>query len=244
MQIPQPSRSAFDTEWLQRIANLSNTITNEIANAQAKGWKLGLAEQTGADGKRKEVVTVEAKAGLPENDYLKNKFFDTSDTRRVYTFDDRTELLEDVQVYLATTNGEVKVFELTQIECNQPIDPAVFHLDLPADVNWYQEPQVLTDNAKYSAMTPEQAARAFFEAMGRGDWIEAAKFMPLPLNPDVRAGLTGLTVTSIGDSFTSQDYPGRFVPYEIKFAGGEVKKHNLALKKDARTSRWIVDGGF
>ena len=40
VKFPHPSSSAFDTDWLQRIANLSNTISNELDNARAKGWKL------------------------------------------------------------------------------------------------------------------------------------------------------------------------------------------------------------
>ena len=44
-------------------------------------------------------------------------------------------------------------------------------------------------------------------------------------------------------AFTSKDYPGRFVPYEIKLESGDVIKHNLALKKDGKTGRWWDDGG-
>ena len=82
-KLPRPSRSAFDTDWLQRIANLSNTISNELRHAQAQGWKLGLTEETGADGRLKSVVSVMAKSGLPDDDYCKNKFFENADTRRV-----------------------------------------------------------------------------------------------------------------------------------------------------------------
>ena len=69
-KFPQRTASAFDTEWLHRIANLSNTISNELNNASAKGWKLDLAEETGADGRLKSIVTVMAKSGVPDNDYV------------------------------------------------------------------------------------------------------------------------------------------------------------------------------
>ena len=68
-KIARRTTSAFDTEWLHRIANLSNTISNELRHAQAKGWKLDLAEETGADGRPKSIVTVRAKCGLPDDDY-------------------------------------------------------------------------------------------------------------------------------------------------------------------------------
>jgi hypothetical protein len=244
MKFPQRSQSAFDTEWLHRIANLSVTLTNELQNALAKDWKLSLSEERAADGRTLSVVTIAAKSRLPDNDYLKNKFVDTADTRRVYRFDSRTELLDSVQVYLTTGSAELPVFELSQIEYNQPLDSAVFHVDLPSNVNWYQEPQVLPDNQKYASLTAEQAAQAFFEACGHADWAEVAKFSQIPFNDEIKAYVAGLQIVSLGESFTSQGNEARFVPYEIKLKSGETKKHNLALKRDRKSNRWFVDGGF
>jgi hypothetical protein len=244
MKVPQASPSAFDTQWLHEVANLSETLESELRGIKAHGWPVTLAQEQGADGRAKSVITVEAKSGLPDSDYLKNKFFMTADTRRVYVFDNQTELLESVKIYLHASSGDKLIFELDQIDCNQPIDPGVFQLQLPADVSWYQEPQKLPDNAKYAAMTAEQAARAFFEACRRGDWTEVAKFSPMPFSEQIREYLGGLEIVNLGESFTSQGYPGRFVPYEIKFKNGELKKFNLALKKDPQTGRWFVDGGF
>jgi outer membrane lipoprotein-sorting protein len=243
MKLPQPSRSAFDTEWLHKIANLSNTITNELNNALAKGWKLSLAEERGTDGRAKAVVTVEAKAGLPDNDYLKNKFFDASDTRRVYRFDAETELLEAVQVYLKGQSGEVLMFELEQIEYNQPIAPTVFQLDLPANVNWYQtEMQKLPDNEKYAAMTAEQAAHAYFEALGRQDWTEAEKFRKDSVDENTKQIVSGLELVSIGKAFASAAYDpdGRFVPYEIKF-GPQI---NVRVSNTNPAKRCVVTGFY
>src|SRR5690348_8120782 len=107
VKIPQRANSAFDTEWLHRIASLSDTIANELKNATARGWKLSLAEETGRDGKLKSIVTVQATSGLPDDDYIKNKFFENADTRRVYRFDSQSELLESVQIYVARPSGEV-----------------------------------------------------------------------------------------------------------------------------------------
>jgi hypothetical protein len=239
-----PARSAFDTDWLHRIANLSVTITEELKNAQSRGWPMQLTEQTGADGKRKAVVSIQTDSGVPDNDYLKNKFIDLSDTRRVYRFDNASERLEAVQIYIRGSAGDTLVFEVTQIDYDQAFDPAVYHLELPADVTWYREMEVLPDNEKYASMTSEQAARAFFEACGRQDWTETGKFGGIMANEKMREYLGGIEVVKIGESFTSQGYPGRFVPYEIKFKDGGVKKFNLALKKDEGTGRWFVDGGI
>ena len=245
MRLPQPSPSAFDTDWLHRIANLSTAITDELNKARAHGWKMSLTEERAADGRMKSIVTVEAKSGLPENDYLQNKFFEGSDKRRVYRFDSQTELLEAVQVYVAGQAGEVLIFEVNQIDYNQAIDPGVFHLELPANVAWAQEKlEKLPDNEKYASMTAEQAARAFFEACGREDWAEVAKFWVTPLDDRFKQYLGGIEIVNLGEAFTSKAYPGRFVPYEIKLKIGGIKKHNLALKKDRQTGRWFVDGGI
>jgi len=240
----QASPSAFDTDWFHRIANLSNTLTNELKNAVAKGWKLSVADERAADGRVKSIVTVVANSGLPEGDYVKNKFFDGADTRRVYRFDAESELLEGVQIYLAGKSGEVLIFELQQIDYNQPIDSTVFRAELPANVNWYQEPQKQPGDEKYAAMTPEQAARTFFEACGRSDWTEVGKFWPLPLDDRLKQYLGGLEIVSLGKPFSSQGYGGRFIPYEIRLKGGGVKKHNLAVRNDNPTKRWFVDGGL
>ena len=243
VKIPQVTSSAFDTEWLHRIANLSETITLEVKHAQQQGWKLELTEELGADGKSKSIVTVHAKSGLPDDDYVKNKFFHDADTRRVYRFDGETGRLEAVQIFLNKSSGETQIFDLTQIDYNQPIAPEIWQLDLPANVNWYKEPQKLPDNEKYASMTADQAASAFFEACGRSDWKEVEKFMS-PVNTRTKNRLGGLAVIKLGDSFSSDAYYGRFVPYEIKLKSGEVLKHNLAIRNDNPTHRWQVDGGL
>ncbi len=237
---PTPG-GAFDTAWLDRIANLSSTIENELKNAMARGWKLNLAEERGTDGRTKSVVTVEAKSGLPEGDYIKNKFFDNADTRRVYRFDSETELLESVQVYLAKDSGEVLIFELTQIDYNQPIAAEVFQLNLPANVNWVRELEVLPDNQKYAAMTAEQAARAFFEACAKEDWNEAQKFETTPINDRLKQYLGGLEIVSLGTAFTSKGYDpdGRFVPYEIKLRAQELY---LRLSNANPAKRFVITG--
>ena len=240
MKIPQASQSAFDTDWLQRIANLSNTITNEIQNARAKRWKVELTDESGADGRDKSVVTIETKSGLPDNDYLKNKTFDTADTRRVYRFDAQTKQLKSVQVYLLGGHDDEPIFETSQIEYNPTIAPAVFHLDLRRMLSWYQEPKKLPDNQKYASMTAEQAARAFFEACANEDWNEAEKFMS-PLTPNMKKYLGGLEIVSLGESFTAKGGAGSFVPYEIKLRPQEF---NVRVSNANPAKRCVVTGFY
>jgi len=70
----------------------------------------------------------------------------------------------------------VQILAVERIEYDKPIDATVFSLKLPEKVSLYKEPERLPDNEKYEKMTPEQAARAFFEACGKNDWDEVQKF--------------------------------------------------------------------
>ena len=247
MRLPQPARSAFDTEWLHRIANLEQTLSSETSLAQTKGWPMTLTHET-VGGATKSVVTIEQKSGLPAGDYLQNKFLGTADTRRVYRFDEQSGQLEAAQIYVHDQTGVVLVFELTQIEYNPPLAANVFQIELPADVAWYQKPQAQPDEAKYAALTTEQVATTFFEACGRQDWTEVAKFMGRPIDARFKTYLGGLTLVSVGQSFTSAGSSATFVPYEIQLSNGNgepvTRKHNLALKKDPKTGRWFFDGGI
>ncbi|HTY87116.1 MAG TPA: anti-sigma factor [Candidatus Acidoferrum sp.] len=246
IKFPQPSSSAFDTQWLHEMADLNKTLENELAAIKTHGWPVTLTHEQGTDGKPKSVITIEARSGLLAGDYLKNKFFATADTRRVYTFDDLTERLESARIYLHAASGDTLVFELDQIDYNQTIDPGVFQIQLPADVVWAGQMQMLPDNEKYAAMTSEQAARALLEACGREDWTEAAKFFD-PLTAREKQNLGGLSVISVGTHFTSALSllsGAEFVPYEIKLKNGSIVKFNLSLKRDGRTHRWFVDGGI
>jgi hypothetical protein len=240
VRLNQAANSAFDTEWLQRIANLSQTISNEIRHAQANGWKLELAEETTADGSVKAVVTVHAKSGVPDDDYSKNSFLENADTRRVYRFDNKTELLEGVQIYLVKAGTEVRIFELSQIDYNHTFGTNLWQVDLPADVNWYQEPQKLPDNDRYASMTPEQAARAFFEACSREDWAEVGKFIS-PVSDQIKEYVGGLQIVSLGTPFSSQAYPGRFVPYEIKLRGQTL---NVRVANTNAAKRFVLTGMY
>jgi hypothetical protein len=237
-KVPKPLPSAFDTEWLHKIANISNAITNELKNAAAHGWKLDLTEERGADGRKKAIVTVHAKSGLPDDDYMKNKFIGVSDTRRVYRFDAQSDLLEAVQIYLVRPPGEVLIFDLGQIDYNQPIDPRVWQLEVPADVIWSQEPQKLSDNDKYASMTAEQAARAFFEACSREDWNETEKFMS-PVIPALKQIFGSLEIISIGEPFTSKVYSGCYVPYVIRLRPQEI---NVRVSNSNAANRYVVTG--
>ena len=234
-KIPHATQSAWDTYPLLDLANVEGMITNELRSAFARGWDLTLTHETTPAGEKKLLVTVEAKAGLPEGDYLKNSFWDDSDMRRVYVFDAKSQRLERFQAYLHQCAGDVLILSVDRIEYDQPIDPAVFSLKLPENVAWVTDPQPLPDNEKYAKMTPKEVARAFFEACAREDWDETMKFRTDPWSRGSNEYYGGLKIVNIGEPFQSARDIGKdvdwFVPYEVKLKNGEILKHNLALRK-------------
>jgi len=109
--------------------------------------------------------------------------------------------------------------------------------------------------AKWTGTTPEQVAKTFFEACGREDWTEVAKFWNepgtrYPLDDKIKKDYGGLQVVSLGKPFWAwtrfggKKFGGAFVPYEIRFKNGGVKKFQLQVRCDNPDKRWYVDGGL
>lgn len=236
---------------LLQLTEVRGLIDRELRSALANDWDLKLTHETTVAGEKKLLVTVQANRGWPENNYAKNKFLDSSNIRRVYRFDAKTQRLEGMDAYLHRRSGDdVLVLTVERIEYDQPIDPALFVLTLPKDVHLvdfrkeYKEPERLPDNEKYEKMTPKEAAQAFFEACAREDWNEVQKFEAMPLTDGFKEQWGGLEIVHLGEPFKMKTYFGWYIPYEVKFKNGGVKKMNLCMRKDNPAKRYVVDGGF
>lgn len=233
-------------EWLKPLLDVDKVLDSEIKLAQKQESELLLTHEKGMDGKDKLLVSVEARAqGDFTNDWVKNKSISDSDNRRIYTFDAETKLLETLEVYVHTDRGDVLVLQITEIEYNLDIDPALFTLELPEDVIWYGQPEELADNEKYEQMGPKETAQAFFEACADENWDEFLKFWAASaVDQGIKDYLGGIEIISIGEPFKSGNYAGWFVPYEIKFKDGQTKQMNLAVRNDNPAKRHVVDGGI
>ncbi|MHC4124021.1 MAG: zf-HC2 domain-containing protein [Planctomycetota bacterium] len=247
MEKPLPL-GCFDS-WSGRLLNVHELLDNELQKAKNNPDREVYLWHKEVEGQDKIILEVEVAANVPEDDYLRNRFITGSDHLKVYRFDAKTKLLEGLQVYVHSEDKDVLIFEITDIEYNTEIDNSVFTLDLPENMTWYGEPQKLSDNEKYEKMTPKEAVEAFFQACAEENWDEVLKFWGTSQIDDrIKAYLGGLTIISIGEPFQSKGYArnglGWFVPYEIRFKSGEVKKMNLAIRKDNPAKRFVVDGGL
>jgi len=238
----------FDS-WSGRLLNVQELLDNELQKAKNNPDREVCLWHQEAEGKDELMLEVNITTDLSEDDYLRNKFIQESDHMKVYRFDAKTKLLEGLQVYVHTEDDDVLIFEVTDIEYNMELDDGIFALDLPEDMIWSREPEILPDNEQYEKMTPKEAVTVFFQACADENWDEVLKFWTTSrIDDGMKKYLGGLTIKSIGEPFQSEGYArdglGWFVPYEIRLKSGVVKKLNLAIRKDNPANRFVVDGGI
>jgi hypothetical protein len=234
-------------EWLKPLMDVHEVLQGELRLAKEQGSDLALHRTAGPGGEPKLHVVVEARAqGDYTHDWCRNKSITASDNRRVYRFDAETKLLEALEVHVHTGSGDVLVLKITDIRYNPVIPSEQFTLTLPDDVIWFVEPEPLADNVMYESMTPEEAARAFFQACADKDWGEALKFMALSKVPErMKTDMGGLELISLGEAFKSGQGYGWYVPYAFRVKeGGEVQEHCVHLRHAKKARRFIITGGL
>lgn len=229
----------FDS-WMGRLLNVSELLDSEMQNAKDNPDRQIHIQHTDIEGRDKIVLEVDVTTDVAENDYLRNQFISDSDHLKVYRFDTETNLLESFQVFVYTKDNDVLVFEVTDIEYNTEIPGSVFALDLPEDMIWHTEPQILPDNEKYENMTPKEVAAALFQACAEENWDEVLKFWGASsIDEQIKEYLGGLEIISIGEPFKSGGYRGWFIPYEIRIPS---QKFNLRLSKTNAAGRLVITG--
>ena len=120
----------------------------------------------------------------------------------------------------------------------------------------FAKTQELSDDqiAQYATLTgttPGQVAKTIFDACGRSDWTEFARFSTLKPQyaEHFKALYGGVQAISLGKPFWAWTYGGTkrpqvFVPYEIRFKDGKTEKWQMALRWDYNTKHWSEDGGL
>ena len=225
-------------EWVGALLQADQLMENELAYARAQRASARLAEE----GSHYVLAVQRVAQGDFRNDWLLNKSVSESNNTRVYRFDRATKLLESMQLILNAGTGDVPVFEITSITYNEAFDPKVFTIELPKNAITVVSPEQMPATRPLP-QSPKETAAAFFDALSRQDADALLAVYPASAAPAWLKQITSLQVVSIGEPFQSGLYRGWFVPYEITI-NGEAKKHNLAVRNDNPTHRWVFDGGF
>ena len=245
VQMATSAYGVYNCGWLLKLMVVDELLKNELEMAKNDNKHEISIYHENIDGQNKLVLERYSQADVSKGDYLRNKFICNAERTFYYYFDPETKILEGMQLLAHIEDKDVLIFEITDILYNPEIENSHFTLEIPEDAVYSVEPQILPDNEKYANMTPKEAALGFFTACAEEDWDEYLKFNnESRVSEGMKQYLGGIEIVSIGKPFRSTFYPGRFVPNEIKLKNGHIKKHNLALKRDKRTKRWIVDGGI
>ncbi len=232
--------------WLQPLLDVEQLLEREVSLAEEQGSTLAFSEVEGTDGRAKRIVTVSAHAqgDFTQSDAAKNSTIVQSDNIRIYTFDEKTGLLEHLQVHLFSPRGEILVFETTQIEYDVAIDPSVFVLNAPPDTVWERIVSVSQDES-IRDLSPKEAAHHILAAFSREDWETLRQFSTAVADhPLIRKVYGGLSVVNVGEPYKSGTFPGWFVPYQIKLSGGEMRKGKLVVRRHPQGESWLLTGGL
>ncbi|MFC1568714.1 anti-sigma factor family protein [bacterium] len=237
----------FDTEWCGRLLNIIGLLQNELHRANSNKNMNTSVDIKSINGKRIMILTLEISTDEDlSHDYLKNKFLSTSNHKRIYYFNEDTNLLENFEIKVKKDHDYITVFSLTNIKFNDPICPSVFELDLPTDALWIIEPEEESEYIETHLTDPVDVAKAFFLACSMGDWESYKMFKSIAgSNSTIIAPLKNLKILHIGKPFQSKTNLSMwFIPYKVKFQDGSFKENNLAIRNDNNAQQWCVDGGF
>jgi hypothetical protein len=124
-------------------------------------------------------------------------------------------------------------------------------LQLQQDFKWSAEPEVLTNNDAYAKLSPTEAVQAYYDAQSKLDWVEMRKFTSESDVEDTKkqvemAEKVGMDVhklmpvVEVGEATWSPEQSAWFVKCRMS----QIKKWNLAVRKDNPAGRWQVDGGL
>ncbi|PKP22907.1 MAG: hypothetical protein CVU05_01810 [Bacteroidetes bacterium HGW-Bacteroidetes-21] len=233
--------------WLQILLNPDLIMENERKMAEKNKAEYNIDEQS-----KQTILTIKAKAlgDYSKSDYAFNSSILESNNTRIYTFDNSTDRLIKMQIFIEKDGKNYLVFDLLNIKYNDLISENTFSITLPAGTSWmnYEEME-LKQSSEIKNMKSEEVAKLFFESLSKLDYNTLNKIAPeitsmLKKDNDFQKEVKNLVIINIDKSFKSGLYPGEFVPYEIKFKNGEIKKMNLAIRNDNKEKSWMVDGGF
>jgi outer membrane lipoprotein-sorting protein len=239
-------KNANFIEDFKVLLNPESILTKEQSNSKEQDSKFKLEDK---DGELHMTIISKCRGNFI-NDYRKNKTLEESDRRREYNFDKTTKLLKGLKIYTIEGTKETLILEIEKIDYDVHIDPSIFVINLPQGVEWKELTDNYCVNETYKNATSKKAAELFFEGMAKKDWESLKEvWSALKMSSDEKATKIesyygGLTILKIGEPFKSGLFPGEFVPYEIKLSTGEIRKMNLALRKDNPAKIWVIDGGL
>ena len=170
-----------------------------------------------------------------------NSAIDESDSKTEYIFDSKTKMLKSYNVWMKVMGVYVKVIESTSIEYNKSVDVASM-LKRPDNIRTWID--VTADYGMFTGSTAEQAVKKVFEAVTGGKAQSVRKVLFCYDIGMIDSLYGGAATVTVGKAYKEGTYAGVFVPVELKYKDGKVKKLTVAARNDNKGGAWTIDGGL
>lgn len=178
----------------------------------------------------------------------------TPDERLVVLVDPETKLVAQIEYYERAEGDYEFEHRLEILEYNQPIDPALFILNVPDDVtriDQHAQEVGLGQGDLSEEEIAEKLVREFWEALMAEDYAKVRKLMGgFPDDKLKRefGGINVLRIISIGKAEPHAEWPILVVPYKVEIERKEDgEKQVIEGKYGARRlrnqpERWVITG--
>ncbi len=193
-------------------------------------------------------ISSTAQGDFSDSKLMLNTSIAESNTIREYSFDRHSGQLLSMSIDVVMPNKE----QITIVESGAILydEPLTVEDIVGADFSTVEFVAVDNTPKGISALvdvSAEKAAKTILAAIS--DWdisiLDTALFGLTPTMIDnVRARYEGMKILSVGKSFTSGLYPGRFVKCKVRLADGQSEELALALRNDNTNKVWLLDGGL
>ncbi len=183
-------------------------------------------------------------------------YLDPSGVRKIYLVHPETKLLEQVDMYKLEGGEYEFVGRVMFLEYNEPIDPAIFALDLPADITRIDQTTQQVGLLKGDLSDEEiavEVVRQFFEALIAEDYGKAGRLVegiPAAKMREVYGKINFVRIVSLGTPTPHPNPKTRFlcVPCEVEIEvdGVKIVKKFVPNVRSVynQPDRWGIGGGI
>lgn len=193
-------------------------------------------------------VSTTAQGDYSKSDYMLNTSLAEANTIREYSFSKQTGLLWKMRIIIPNDKQPITIVESESIDYNQPLSiDDLYDEEQFSNITFNNVYFEQGQSSPLTGITAEEAAKIILEAMGSWDneiLNTAMYYYKGDLMTQIESKYKGLQVQSIGKSFKSGLYAGRFVKCKVVLADGTKENLTLALRNDNKHKVWLLDGGI
>lgn len=189
-----------------------------------------------------------AQGDFSKSDYMLNTSLTEANTIREYSFSKQTGLLWKMRIIIPNDKQPVTVIESESIDYNLPLSVDDLYIkERFGNITFNDIEFKQGESSPLAGITADEAAKIILDAMGSwdSDILDTALFYYKgDLMRVIESKYKGLQVQSVGKSFKSGLYAGRFVKCKVVLADGSKETLTLAIRNDNKNKVWLLDGGL